>query len=95
MPGPASVTRTHTPAPSAATVRETAVPGGVCTAASVRGYADLFQYAAANEPAERDRHLARLRAEAARMGVLLDDLPLLARLDAAEAGTPLRCADTT
>ncbi|WBO63135.1 sensor histidine kinase [Streptomyces camelliae] len=61
---------------------------------SVRGYADLFQYAAANEPAERDRHLARLRAEAARMGVLLDDLLLLARLDAAEVETPLRCADT-
>ncbi|MEU6099192.1 sensor histidine kinase [Streptomyces flaveolus] len=60
---------------------------------SVRGYADLFQYAAANEPGERDRHLARLRAEAARMGVLLDDLLLLARLDAAEAETPLRWED--
>ncbi|NED22675.1 sensor histidine kinase, partial [Streptomyces sp. SID9913] len=35
---------------------------------SVRGYADLFQYAAANAPGERERHLARLRAEAARMG---------------------------
>ncbi|WP_405620613.1 sensor histidine kinase [Streptomyces sp. NBC_00076] len=57
---------------------------------SVRGYADLFQYAAANAPGERDRHLARLRAEAARMGVLLDDLLLLARLDAAEVETPLR-----
>ncbi|WP_399891016.1 sensor histidine kinase [Streptomyces sp. BBFR51] len=61
---------------------------------SVRGYADLFQYAAANEPAERERHLARLRAEAARMGVLLDDLLLLARLDAAEVETPLRWEDT-
>ncbi|MFF0889366.1 sensor histidine kinase [Streptomyces sp. NPDC003456] len=61
---------------------------------SVRGYADLFQYAAANAPAERDRHLARLRAEAARMGVLLDDLLLLARLDAAEVDTPLRLEDT-
>ncbi|MGD1218634.1 ATP-binding protein [Streptomyces krungchingensis] len=57
---------------------------------SVRGYADLFQYAAANAPEERDGHLARLRAEAARMGVLLDDLLLLARLDAAEVETPLR-----
>ncbi|MEU0943090.1 HAMP domain-containing sensor histidine kinase [Streptomyces canus] len=57
---------------------------------SVRGYADLFQYAAANVPEERDRHLARLRAEAARMGFLLDDLLLLARLDAAEVETPLR-----
>jgi two-component system OmpR family sensor kinase len=59
---------------------------------SVRGYADLFQYAAANAPEERDRHLARLRAEAARMGILLDDLLLLARLDAAEVETPLRPA---
>ncbi|MGQ5605467.1 sensor histidine kinase [Streptomyces sp. EKS3.2] len=57
---------------------------------SVRGYADLFRYAAANEPGERERHLARLRAEAARMGVLLDDLLLLARLDAAEVEAPLR-----
>ncbi|MFV8183721.1 MULTISPECIES: sensor histidine kinase [unclassified Streptomyces] len=57
---------------------------------SVRGYADLFQYAAANAPEERDKHLARLRAEAARMGVLLDDLLLLARLDAAEMDAPLR-----
>ncbi|MDG9726629.1 MULTISPECIES: sensor histidine kinase [unclassified Streptomyces] len=60
---------------------------------SVRGYADLFQYAAANEPGERERHLARLRAEAARMGVLLDDLLLLARLDAAEVEAPLRWED--
>ncbi|MGV9311924.1 sensor histidine kinase [Streptomyces sp. NPDC003691] len=57
---------------------------------SVRGYADLFQYAAANAPDERDKHLARLRTEAARMGVLLDDLLLLARLDASEAEIPLR-----
>ena len=61
---------------------------------SVRGYADLFQYAAANAPEERDKHLARLRAEAARMGVLLDDLLLLARLDAAEPATPLRPQET-
>ncbi|MEU5704266.1 sensor histidine kinase [Streptomyces aurantiacus] len=60
---------------------------------SVRGYADLFQYAAANEPEEREKHLARLRAEAARMGVLLDDLLLLARLDAAEVEVPLRLED--
>ncbi|MGW2688666.1 ATP-binding protein [Streptomyces sp. NPDC001414] len=61
---------------------------------SVRGYADLFQYAAANAPGERDKHLARLRAEAARMGVLLDDLLLLARLDAAEVEAPLRLEET-
>jgi two-component system, OmpR family, sensor kinase len=61
---------------------------------SIRGYADLFGYAAANAPEERDKHLARLRAEAARMSVLLDDLLLLARLDADEPGTPLRREDT-
>ncbi|GGX85563.1 sensor histidine kinase [Streptomyces minutiscleroticus] len=61
---------------------------------SVRGYADLFQYAAANAPEERERHLARLRAEAARMGVLLDDLLLLARLDAAEVEAPLQLEET-
>jgi two-component system OmpR family sensor kinase len=60
---------------------------------SVRGYADLFQYAAANVPEERDKHLARLRAEAARMGILLDDLLLLARLDAADVETPIRLQD--
>lgn len=61
---------------------------------SLRGYADLFRYAAANEPAEREAHLAKMRAEAARMSVLLDDLLLLARLDSAEVETPLRLADT-
>ncbi|WP_031035187.1 sensor histidine kinase [Streptomyces sp. NRRL F-5650] len=61
---------------------------------SVRGYADLFQYAAANAPEERERHLSRLRAEAARMGVLLDDLLLLARLDADEVEAPLRWEET-
>jgi two-component system OmpR family sensor kinase len=55
---------------------------------SIRGYADLFAYAAANEPAERERHLGRMREEAGRMSLLLDDLLLLARLDGAEA--PLR-----
>jgi two-component system OmpR family sensor kinase len=49
---------------------------------SMRGYADLFRYAAANEPAEREAHLAKIRAETARMSVLVDDLLLLARLDA-------------
>ncbi|MFD7657938.1 sensor histidine kinase [Actinosynnema sp. NPDC059797] len=60
---------------------------------SIRGYADLFRYAAANAPEEREAHLEKLRSEAARMSVLLDDLLLLARLDAAEVETPLRLAD--
>ncbi|WIY02670.1 HAMP domain-containing sensor histidine kinase [Amycolatopsis mongoliensis] len=57
---------------------------------SIRGYADLFRYAAANEPAEREAHLAKIREETARMSVLVDDLLLLARLDARAAETPLR-----
>ncbi len=61
---------------------------------SIRGYADLFGYAAANAPEERDGHLAQLRAEATRMSMLVDDLLLLARLDGAEAESPLRPADT-
>ncbi|HUQ54359.1 HAMP domain-containing sensor histidine kinase [Lentzea sp.] len=57
---------------------------------SLRGYADLFKYAAANEPGEREKHLEKLRSEAARMSVLLDDLLLLARLDSAASEPPLR-----
>jgi two-component system OmpR family sensor kinase len=57
---------------------------------SLRGYADLFKYAAANEPGEREKHLEKLRSEAARMSVLLDDLLLLARLDSAATEPPLR-----
>ncbi|MBE1471623.1 sensor histidine kinase [Kibdelosporangium phytohabitans] len=54
---------------------------------SIRGYADLFRYAAANEPAEREAHLAKIREETERMSLLVDDLLLLARLD---SETPLR-----
>jgi len=57
---------------------------------SIRGYADLFRYAAANEPAEREAHLEKIRAETARMSVLVDDLLLLARLDAHDAEPPVR-----
>jgi two-component system OmpR family sensor kinase len=57
---------------------------------SIRGYADLFRYAAANEPAEREAHLAKIREETERMSVLVDDLLLLARLD---SETPLRLED--
>ncbi|GAA2672797.1 MULTISPECIES: HAMP domain-containing sensor histidine kinase [Actinosynnema] len=57
---------------------------------SIRGYADLFRYAAANAPEEREAHLEKLRAEAARMSVLLEELLLLARLDSAEAEPPVR-----
>lgn len=61
---------------------------------SIRGYADLFHYAAANEPAERDAHLAKIREETARMSVLVDDLLLLARLDSPDLEAPLRLERT-
>lgn len=57
---------------------------------SIRGYADLFRYAAANEPEEREAHLEKIRAETARMSVLVDDLLLLARLDARDVEPPVR-----
>lgn len=60
---------------------------------SIRGYADLFRYAAANEPAERDAHLAKIQQETARMSVLVDDLLLLARLDSTEMDALLRAED--
>ena len=61
---------------------------------SIRGYADLFQYAAANEPAERDAHLSKIREETTRMSVLVDDLLLLARLDSPDSEAPIRLETT-
>ncbi len=49
--------------------------------ASIRGYAELFRLGAANDPAELERVMARIEAEATRMGVLVENLLLLARLD--------------
>jgi two-component system OmpR family sensor kinase len=49
--------------------------------ASIRGYAELFRLGAASEPAELERAMARIEAESARMGVLVEDLLMLARLD--------------
>ena len=49
--------------------------------ASIRGYAEAFRLGAAAEPATLDRAMARIEAEAARMGVLVEDLLLLASLD--------------
>ena len=48
--------------------------------ASIRGYAELFRMGAVPE-AERARALRRIEDEAARMGVLVEDLLTLARLD--------------
>ncbi|MGN6378212.1 MAG: sensor histidine kinase [Gaiellales bacterium] len=53
---------------------------------SVRGYAELFRRGAAERPEDLALVLGRIEAEAERMGVLVDDLLLLARLD---QGRPL------
>jgi two-component system OmpR family sensor kinase len=49
--------------------------------ASIRGYAELFRMGAAREPEETEKAMRRIEEEAARMGVLVDDLLTLARLD--------------
>jgi two-component system OmpR family sensor kinase len=48
---------------------------------SIRGYAELTRSGAFTDEADRARAVARIEEEAARMGVLVDDLLLLARLD--------------
>jgi two-component system OmpR family sensor kinase len=49
--------------------------------ASIRGYAELFRIGAASSPADIRKAMTRIEHEAARMGVLVDDLLTLARLD--------------
>jgi two-component system OmpR family sensor kinase len=49
--------------------------------ASIRGYSELFRIGAAREAADADRAMTRIEEEAARMGVLVEDLLTLARLD--------------
>ena len=53
---------------------------------SVRGFAELFRRGAAERPQDLALVMARIEAEAERMGVLVEDLLLLARLD---SGRPL------
>ena len=53
---------------------------------SIRGYAELFRRGAASRPEDLGRAMRRIEEEAARMGGLVDDLLLLARLD---QGRPL------
>ena len=48
---------------------------------SIRGFAELHRQGAVTEPAEVSRLLGRIEDEAKRMGLLVDDLLLLARLD--------------
>jgi two-component system OmpR family sensor kinase len=49
--------------------------------ASIRGYAELFRIGAARERADTEKAMRRIEDEAARMGVLVEDLLTLARLD--------------
>ncbi|MBW9210400.1 HAMP domain-containing histidine kinase [Mumia sp. zg.B21] len=48
---------------------------------SIRGFAELYGQGAAADQATTDRFMSRIRQEADRMGVLVEDLLLLARLD--------------
>jgi len=49
--------------------------------ASIRSYAELFRIGAAREGAEIEKAMSRIEDESARMGVLVEDLLALARLD--------------
>jgi two-component system, OmpR family, sensor kinase len=49
--------------------------------ASIRGYSEVFRIGAARRPGEVDRAMTRIEEEATRMGVLVEDLLTLARLD--------------
>src|SRR5437588_1912399 len=53
---------------------------------SIRGYAELFRRGADRRPEDLAMSMQRIEDEAPRMGVLVDDLLLLARLD---QGRPL------
>jgi two-component system OmpR family sensor kinase len=49
--------------------------------ASIRGYAELFRIGAARSPDDTQKAMRRIEEEAQRMGVLVEDLLMLARLD--------------
>lgn len=48
---------------------------------SIRGYAELFRRGARSRPEDLEKSMQRIEDESARMGILVDDLLLLARLD--------------
>jgi two-component system OmpR family sensor kinase len=48
---------------------------------SIRGFAELYRQGALPSPADVDRAMSRVESEAGRMGLLVEDLLLLARLD--------------
>jgi two-component system OmpR family sensor kinase len=49
--------------------------------AAIRGYAELYRQGAVSDPEDVTRTMGRIEHEARRMGVLVEDLLLLARLD--------------
>ena len=55
---------------------------------SIRGYAELYRLGAATDSAATEKSMRRIEEEAARMGVLVEDLLALARMD--EPRDPLR-----
>lgn len=55
---------------------------------SIRGYAELFRIGAARSPQDTEEAMRRIEEEATRMGVLVEDLLVLARLD--EVRDPVR-----
>ena len=57
--------------------------------ASIRGYSELFRRGASSRPEDLALAMRRIESEASRMGVLVDELLLLARLD---SGRPLERA---
>jgi two-component system OmpR family sensor kinase len=56
--------------------------------ASIRGYAELFRIGAARDAPDVEKAMRRIEDESARMGVLVEDLLALARLD--EVREPVR-----
>ena len=56
--------------------------------AAIRGYAELYRMGATPSEADRAKAMRRIEEEAARMGVLVEDLLVLARLD--EVREPVR-----
>jgi two-component system OmpR family sensor kinase len=48
---------------------------------SIRGYAELYRLSGTADPAEVTKMMSRIESEATRMGVLVDELLLLAQLD--------------
>ena len=53
---------------------------------SIRGYAELFRIGAARKPGDVEKAMRRIEQESARMGVLVEDLLTLARLDETREG---------